>query len=163
MVGHGGSSAGSYLADPTSPIPSHCASIVMTSTLRVMCSLQVCVLLTSPQLPKHMPPTVHATPAVYVARTAAQAWPVSRHHPRSPPTHSAQTQRTENGSRLKWKEALIKLCWDEAQCLNIKSLRLHASIAYNRHPELLNDTECPYGDLALSNDTKTQTFSFEPA
>ena len=35
MVGHGWSSAGSYLADPTSPIPSHCASIVMTSTLRV--------------------------------------------------------------------------------------------------------------------------------
>ena len=30
MVGHGGSSAGSYLADPTSPIPSHCASIVVT-------------------------------------------------------------------------------------------------------------------------------------
>ena len=35
MVGHGGSSAGSYFADPTSPIPSHCASIVATSTLRV--------------------------------------------------------------------------------------------------------------------------------
>ena len=35
MVGHLGSSAGSYLADPTSPIPSHCASIVVTSTLRV--------------------------------------------------------------------------------------------------------------------------------
>ena len=35
MVGYGGSSAGSYLADPTSPIPSHCASIVVTSTLRV--------------------------------------------------------------------------------------------------------------------------------
>ena len=35
MVGHGGSSAGSYLPDPTSPIPSHCASIVATSTLRV--------------------------------------------------------------------------------------------------------------------------------
>ena len=35
MVGHGGSSAGSYLADPTSPIPSHCTSIVATSTLRV--------------------------------------------------------------------------------------------------------------------------------
>ena len=35
MVGHGGSSAGSYLADPTSPIPSHCASIVATSTLRI--------------------------------------------------------------------------------------------------------------------------------
>ena len=37
MVGHGGSSAGSYLADPTSPIPSHCASIAVTSTLRVNC------------------------------------------------------------------------------------------------------------------------------
>ena len=35
MVGHGGSSAGLYIADPTSPIPSHCASIVATSTLRV--------------------------------------------------------------------------------------------------------------------------------
>ena len=35
MVGHGGSSAGSYLADPTSPISSHCASIVTTSTVRV--------------------------------------------------------------------------------------------------------------------------------
>ena len=38
MVGHGGSSAGSYLASPTSPIPSHCASIVTTSTLRVKIS-----------------------------------------------------------------------------------------------------------------------------
>ena len=36
MVGHGGSSAGSYLTDPTSPIPSHYASIVATSTLRVI-------------------------------------------------------------------------------------------------------------------------------
>ena len=35
MVGHGGSSAGSYLAGPTSPIPSHCASTVTTSTVRV--------------------------------------------------------------------------------------------------------------------------------
>ena len=26
MLGHGGSSAGSYLADPTSPIPSHCVN-----------------------------------------------------------------------------------------------------------------------------------------
>ena len=41
MVGHGGSSAGSYLADPTSAIPSHCASIVMTSTLRVNCYVHV--------------------------------------------------------------------------------------------------------------------------
>ena len=46
MLGDGGSSASSYLADPTSPIPSHCAvitlfqsvpsaSIVVTSTVRV--------------------------------------------------------------------------------------------------------------------------------
>ena len=35
MVGHGESNAGTYLADPTSPIPSHCASVVMTSTVRV--------------------------------------------------------------------------------------------------------------------------------
>ena len=35
MVGHGGSSEGLYLADPTSPILSHCASIVATSTVRV--------------------------------------------------------------------------------------------------------------------------------
>ena len=36
MVGHRGSSAGLYLADPTSPIPSHLASIVVTSTVRVL-------------------------------------------------------------------------------------------------------------------------------
>ena len=35
MVGHGGCSASSYLADPTSPIPSHCALMVATSTVRV--------------------------------------------------------------------------------------------------------------------------------
>ena len=35
MVGHGRSNASSYLANPTSPMPSHCASIVVTSTLRV--------------------------------------------------------------------------------------------------------------------------------
>ena len=29
MVGHGGSSAGSYLADPTSPIPSHYVVIIL--------------------------------------------------------------------------------------------------------------------------------------
>ena len=29
MVGHGESSAGSYLTDPTSPIPSHCAVIIV--------------------------------------------------------------------------------------------------------------------------------------
>ena len=42
MVGHGGSSAGSYLADPSSPIPSHCASIVVTSTVRVNTAGFVC-------------------------------------------------------------------------------------------------------------------------
>ena len=42
MVGHGGSSAGSYLADPTSPIPSHCASIVATSTVRVKTVVNIC-------------------------------------------------------------------------------------------------------------------------
>ena len=41
MVRHGGSSAGSYLADPTSPIPSHFASSVTTSTLGV----KVCCLM----------------------------------------------------------------------------------------------------------------------
>ena len=41
MVGHGGSSADSYLADPTSPIPSHCASIVATSALRVKFELNI--------------------------------------------------------------------------------------------------------------------------
>ena len=29
MVRHGGSSAGSYLANPTSPLPSHCAVIIL--------------------------------------------------------------------------------------------------------------------------------------
>ena len=42
MVGHGESSAGSYLPDPTSPIPSHCASIVATSTLRVKLNCKTC-------------------------------------------------------------------------------------------------------------------------
>ena len=41
MVRHRGSSAGSYLANRTSPIPSHCASIVVTSTLRVKTSLYI--------------------------------------------------------------------------------------------------------------------------
>ena len=45
MVGHGGSSAGSYLADPTSPIPSHYASIVVTSTLRVNSMIALCEML----------------------------------------------------------------------------------------------------------------------
>ena len=42
MVGHGGSSAGSYLADPTSPIPCHCSSIVVTSILLFCCHQQNC-------------------------------------------------------------------------------------------------------------------------
>ena len=43
MVWHGGSSASSYLADLTSPIPSHCASIVATSTLRVNSNWDTCI------------------------------------------------------------------------------------------------------------------------
>ena len=35
MLGHGGSSAGSYLADPTSPIPSHCAVIIRFQSVAV--------------------------------------------------------------------------------------------------------------------------------
>ena len=35
MVEHGGSSAGSYLADPTSPIPSHCAVIILFKSVPV--------------------------------------------------------------------------------------------------------------------------------
>ena len=35
MLGHGGSSAGSYLADPTSPIPSHCAVITLFQSVSV--------------------------------------------------------------------------------------------------------------------------------
>ena len=35
VVRGGGVPRTSYLADPTSPLPSHCASIVVTSTLSV--------------------------------------------------------------------------------------------------------------------------------
>ena len=35
MLGHGGSSAGSYLTDPTSPIPSHCAVIILFQSVPV--------------------------------------------------------------------------------------------------------------------------------
>ena len=35
MLGHGGSSAGSYLADPTSPIPSHCTVIILFQSVAV--------------------------------------------------------------------------------------------------------------------------------
>ena len=41
MIGHGGSSAGSNFVDPAIPIPSHCASIVVTSTLGVKKNLLV--------------------------------------------------------------------------------------------------------------------------
>ena len=35
MLGHGGSSDGSYLADPTSPIPSHCTVIILFQSVAV--------------------------------------------------------------------------------------------------------------------------------
>ena len=57
MVGHGGSSAGSYLADPTSPIPSHCASIVTTSTVRVnkKATCIPVIYFSYPELPSSLP------------------------------------------------------------------------------------------------------------
>ena len=63
MVGHGGSSAGSYLANPTSPIPCHCPSIVATSTVRVNYSIgvfKVCLCL----FPDKLNPTAFA-PVMY--------------------------------------------------------------------------------------------------
>ena len=45
MVGHGGSSASSYLADATSPIPSHYASIVTTSTYYLLINYEPIVFL----------------------------------------------------------------------------------------------------------------------
>ena len=53
MVGRGGSSAGSYLADPTSPIPSYCASIVLTSTVRVKTRLTAHMLIYVPVYDLH--------------------------------------------------------------------------------------------------------------
>ena len=41
MLGHGGSSAGSYLADPTSPIPSHCAVIILFQKPLLLCTIAV--------------------------------------------------------------------------------------------------------------------------
>ena len=38
MLGHGGSSAGSYLTNPTSPIPSHCAVIILFQSVSVVTS-----------------------------------------------------------------------------------------------------------------------------
>ena len=35
MVGHGASSASSYLTDPTSPIPSHCAVVILCKSVPV--------------------------------------------------------------------------------------------------------------------------------
>ena len=52
MVGHGGSSAVSYLADPTSPNPSHCASVVAISTVRVSCELPLLDTDTGSHFPK---------------------------------------------------------------------------------------------------------------
>ena len=44
MVGHGGSSASSYLADPTSPIPSHCAVMRLGRFRTLTPILQVIIL-----------------------------------------------------------------------------------------------------------------------
>ena len=80
MVGHGGSSAGSYLADPTSPIPSHCASIVATSTVRVNVSL-VCFQ-TVTKLKYHR--VVHTKESPYVCKSCdkvfTQPWTLKKHN-----------------------------------------------------------------------------------
>ena len=92
MVGHGGSSAGSYLAGPTSPIPSHCASIVATSTVRVKLQ-NVKVVLTVTWL--------HAL--------------VSLPHSRN--NHTNLFEITERGDVLLWPSCLIPFmfaCWGVA-------------------------------------------------
>ena len=66
MVGHGGSSAGSHLAIPTSPIPSHCASIVATSTVRVKT-----ILLDVESVHKKRE---HRESAVHLVRFCRQLW-----------------------------------------------------------------------------------------
>ena len=78
MVGHGGSSAGSYLANPTSPIPSHCASIVVTSTLRVI-----------------MLSIFHAMSAKSsVLKHSMQLWLISYNEVRSTKNNAVQKQKT---------------------------------------------------------------------
>ena len=39
LVRHEGSSAGSYLADPTSPIPSHCAVIILFKSVKIVVTI----------------------------------------------------------------------------------------------------------------------------
>ena len=50
MLGHGGSSAGSYLANPTSPIPSHCAVIILFQSVPVHQLSRLALLRTSQQV-----------------------------------------------------------------------------------------------------------------
>ena len=99
MVGHGGRSAGSYLADPTSPIPSHCASIVATSTVRVNVGIKpVKANFTSAQdlsLLRHVSllPYEPHLPADPVGRTSPQRCTRHQHHQpgqiTSPDSHSS--------------------------------------------------------------------------
>ena len=57
MVGHGGSSAGSYLADPTSPIPSHCQKCPRASIITCVHTINLCLNLNSQESTK-----LHQTP-----------------------------------------------------------------------------------------------------
>ena len=57
MVGHEGSSAGSYLADPTSPIPSHCQKCPHASIISGVHVINWCVNLNSQESTK-----LHQTP-----------------------------------------------------------------------------------------------------
>ena len=67
MLGHGGSSAGSYLADPTSPIPSHCAVIILFQSVPVHQLSRLALqelrrgfsYISWEELPQHNQPQVH--------------------------------------------------------------------------------------------------------
>ena len=53
MVGDEGCSAGSYLAAPTSPIPSHCAVIILFKSVSVHQSIYVHKVMLSSDIPRH--------------------------------------------------------------------------------------------------------------
>ena len=97
MVGHRGSSAGLYLADPTCPIPSHCASIVMTSTVRVkllffFSGSRACSCVWKTNLPE---PSAHPTSTSNRWKSCSQTRSVSssRQTCKSKPTLSSVTRR----------------------------------------------------------------------
>ena len=93
MVGHGGSSAALYLADPTSPIPSHCASIAVTSTVRVPLR---CLGLSMGDGSVGQQPGLHAPAASQAPRPASQqaGAMLSGTQPPQPPASTAAAATT---------------------------------------------------------------------